>query len=470
MRTKITLILLVCILVGCTKNADIESVNIPSDPVTQTVLPKISKDISVLSADDAIKVANLFSHGKVLTKSETLKDVRNVVPIKDASDRTLMYAVNYDDGYAIVSATKNYHPVLAVVDHGTYAGEKTGTGQDVLMNEYMLATEAAMDGEISVDKSVWSEYEEVPFQYAPQTKVSDEYNDVVNQYTGEWYQAGYNIYRLNQKPENMPDDMYAEFCDYASYHDRPDHDYMQCSFIVEDATRIRHDILPMCITRWGQGEPYNAGLENTANPLGCATIATAQLMWYYRKPTSINWSNMPISLSLGQQNSTLTDFLAQLHDNLEISDGGSGYLSSVYELLIQAYGYNINQFNHNISMVENSLLNSKPVGMTGHDVYYINDEPVIGAGHMWVCDGFRSTKPQIDYYLYVIPVGENPICSLDMVHEGCVYDNVLTVTKHYHMNWGWSGNNNGYFINDDVSVRGYDFKEYRKNIYVDYDF
>jgi hypothetical protein len=39
------------------------------------------------------------------------------------------------------------------------------------------------------------------------------------------------------------------------------------------------------------------------------------------------------------------------------------------------------------------------------------------------------------------------------------------------MNWGgWSGNNNGYFISDDVSVRGYDFKEYRKNIYVDYDF
>lgn len=71
MRTKFTLILLVCILVGCAKNADIESVNLPSDPVTQTVLPKISKDISVLSADDAIKVANLFSHGKVLTKSET---------------------------------------------------------------------------------------------------------------------------------------------------------------------------------------------------------------------------------------------------------------------------------------------------------------------------------------------------------------------------------------------------------------
>lgn len=77
MRTKFTLILLVCVLVGCAKNADIESVNVPVEPAFQTVLPKISKDISTLSADDAIKVANLFSHGNVLTKSETLKDVRN---------------------------------------------------------------------------------------------------------------------------------------------------------------------------------------------------------------------------------------------------------------------------------------------------------------------------------------------------------------------------------------------------------
>lgn len=32
-----------------------------------------------------------------------MKDVRNVVPIKDASDRTLMYAVNYDDVILLVT-------------------------------------------------------------------------------------------------------------------------------------------------------------------------------------------------------------------------------------------------------------------------------------------------------------------------------------------------------------------------------
>ena len=60
MKPKLIFILLVCFLVGCAKNADIESVNVPVEPAFQTVLPKISKD------------------------------VRNVVPIMDASGRTLM--------------------------------------------------------------------------------------------------------------------------------------------------------------------------------------------------------------------------------------------------------------------------------------------------------------------------------------------------------------------------------------------
>ena len=382
--------------------------------------------------------------------------------------RTLMYAVNYDDGYAIVSATKNYHPVLAVVDHGTYTGEKTGTGQDVLMNEYMVATEAAMDGEISVDKSVWSEYEEVPFQFTPQTKVSDEYNDVVNQYTGEWYQAGYNIYRLNQKPENMPDDMYAEFCDYASYHDRPDHDYMQCSFIVEDASRIRYDVLPMCPTRWAQREPYNTDLENTSNPLGCATIAMAQLMRYYRKPSSIDWDDMPLEMLYYQGSTTLTSFLATLHDQLEITDNGTGALYKVYEVLEENYGYNV-LYLHSENMIVNSLLDYKPVYMYGWDPDYVYNGQR-GVGHAWVCDGYRRTKPQIDYYLYVIPINDNPISSLEIAYENYVYDAIPTITEYFHMNWGWGGSHNGYFVNDDVSVLSYDFYENRKEIFVDYEF
>lgn len=338
MKAKFFFLLLVCILVGCAKNADIESVNLLVEPASQTVLPKISKDISNLSADDAIKVANLFSHGSVLTKSENLKEVKSVVPIKDASERTLMYAVNYDDGYAVVSATKKYHPVLATVDHGTYTGEKTGTGQDVLMNEYMVATEAAIDGEITIEGNPWSVYEEVPFEMPVRTKVSDEYYDVVNQYTSEWYNAGYNIYYLNQQPENMPDDMYAEFCDYASYHDRPDHDYMQCSFIVENTDDFRFQRGPYIDTFWGQRGAYNDGLNGDL-PLGCTTIAIAQIMKSICHPSTIDWAAMPNVLEYYQTNITLTDFLAQLRGDIGVDNNGGATITEVKTAICSQYGY-----------------------------------------------------------------------------------------------------------------------------------
>ena len=460
MRTKITLILLVCVLVGCAKNADIESVNVPVESAFQTVLPKISKDISTLSADDAIKVANLFSHGSVLTKSETLKDVRNVVPIKDASDRTLMYAVNYDDGYTIVSATKNYHPVLAVVDHGTYTGEKTGTGQDVLMNEYMLATEAAMDGEITIEGNPWSAYEEVRFVKPAQTRVSEEYYDVVDRYSSEWYNAGYNIYRLNQKPENMPDDMYQQFCEYAEAYDRPDHDYMSCSFIVENERRIRYNIYPMCTTSWGQSNPYNLGLSDTSLPLGCTTIAAAQIMRYMKSPSTINWDAMPLSLSYNQINTTLTTFLAQLRSRIGVDDDGGATISQVYNALTNYYNYDLTFVNtHNISLVESSLLSYKPVYMRGVD-------SAQGVGHAWVCDGYRETMPQVEYYLYVIPDWEYEITQLHLLETGVVYDYNMNVLKYYHMNWGWNGSYNGYFFDSSISTAVGNFAVTRRELII----
>ena len=100
--------------------------------------------------------------------------------------------------------------------------------------------------------------------------------------------AGYNVYRLNQKPENMPDDLYSEFCDYARDYDRLDHDYMQCSFIVENNVpyMVRYETLLQ--TSWGQNLGYNASVPNGLN-LGCSTIAIGQIMKYLEHPDFVNW-------------------------------------------------------------------------------------------------------------------------------------------------------------------------------------
>ncbi len=374
-----------------------------------------------------------------------------------------MYVVNYDDGYAIVSATKNYHPVLAVVDHGTYTGEKTGTGQDVLMNEYMVATEAAMDGEISVDKSVWSEYEEVPFEIPAQTKVSDEYNDVVNQYTGEWYQAGYNIYRLNQKPENMPDDMYAEFCDYARDYDRPDHDYMQCSFIVENTDDFRYQSGPYINTAWGQENAYNDGLDANL-PLGCTTVAIAQIMKSIGHPSTIDWYAMPNVLGYYETNTTLTNFLAQLRGHIGVDDNGGATITEVKTAICSQYGYrpefdfNTSIVSHNSSSVRVSLANGYSVFMGGQDSRG-------GDGHAWACDGYYSLTPQTEYYLYVIPM-RSEITYLEMIDSRIVYPELVQVYNYYHMNMGWYGIDNGWYYEDNVSTSQGNYKNDRSDLII----
>lgn len=90
---------------------------------------KISKDVEILSKEDAMSVAAIFADAN-LTRSGS-RQVRNVVAINDETGNPLMYAVNFDEGYILVSATRKYFPVLAEVESGNFDTETTGTGADL---------------------------------------------------------------------------------------------------------------------------------------------------------------------------------------------------------------------------------------------------------------------------------------------------------------------------------------------------
>ena len=56
---------------------------------------KISKDVEILSKEDAMSVAAIFADAN-LTRSGS-RQVRNVVAINDETGNPLMYAVNFDE-------------------------------------------------------------------------------------------------------------------------------------------------------------------------------------------------------------------------------------------------------------------------------------------------------------------------------------------------------------------------------------
>lgn len=94
----------------------------------------ISKETVDISEDDAITIA-ILQYKKMKTKSYC--SITSVVPFKDNSGNTLLYAVNCDEGCILISATKKYYPILAIIEDGTIIDGHTNTGADVFIQNYL---------------------------------------------------------------------------------------------------------------------------------------------------------------------------------------------------------------------------------------------------------------------------------------------------------------------------------------------
>jgi hypothetical protein len=76
--------------------------------------------------------------------------------------------------------------------------------------------------------------------------------------------------------------------------------------------------------------------------------------------------------------------------------------------------------------------------------YHISD--TLNVGHAWVCDGMRTyTDPYKEYTLYVVMKYWDD--TIEFVEEASVvYNSVALAPTTYHMNWGWEGLSNGWFL------------------------
>lgn len=438
-----------------------ENLNEGSDCVVteKYVMPKISADIVDLTENDAVAVANIFSKSMAETKSSygTLP-VKDVVTIKGGDGEPVIYAVNYLDGYILVSATKKYHPILAEVEHGSFS-LNAGTGQDVLLRDYINDIECAKKNINSeLEKKAWCIYEEPVRLNSVKTKVAkDDYYDMLDPYLLEWYRDGRKVYYMRNKPENMPEDLYELFCTIArdDMPEIPGYSYLDCAIITEKEYDYRSNYGPFLQTQWGQRSPFNSSLGNVDQPLGCVTIATGQIMRFHEYPTSYAWNSMPSTTS----NTTLSNFLKKLHDDLKVSDAGGASISDA-ERVFKRYGYNCKKINHKVSEVNGSLIKKNPVYMRG-----IHQET--NEGHAWVCDGSKSFQPRTEYRMYELLFSNNKPYMMDEFAQEIIYGDIYTM---YHMNWGWEGLNDGYFYDNHIKVplngTHYNFSSSRQDLII----
>lgn len=143
---KLLVILLLSVIVACEPEPEKESPSLgPTQPPHRKEMVrnplidlKISPNNEKISSEEAInvaKIANIMSAAK--TKS-AVKEVDNVVTISNEKGEPLIYAVNYSGnrGYSLISATKDYYPILANVDKGVFNEDINERGVSVLLDEY----------------------------------------------------------------------------------------------------------------------------------------------------------------------------------------------------------------------------------------------------------------------------------------------------------------------------------------------
>lgn len=451
---KMLLFISLIVVVSCSKeSADLEFEQQSAVKYDITSL-KINPESSAITSDEAINVVKLADMmGKASTKS-ALKQIEDVVTLSDENGAPLIYAVNYTDnqGYKLVSAIKDYYPILAMVDRGTFNDEVHKTGASVLLDEYInsIGNADKLPSEVRQGfRKLWQQFEKRDKEIPVSTKLNEFDTFIVN--TLQSWNNDENVhdfYTLQEAESRLPASLYSTFCSYAQGVGHPDYDYMTYSYVVESIDRQEVDEDDYLLeTQWHQEYPYNTSMEYLGlgqyQYPGCNAIALAQIMKYHQWPNTYPWSNMPNSMiTLGEQ-TTLPDFIKDIAEEIKLDNYPINYSTpdKCLTALVNEYGYYGTKSSHNRQSVITSINRNRPVYMCGF--------PTTGDGHTWVCDGFEVDRRQMIYKLYVIATSH----ILEYVLACDPYQGeILSEGYFFHMNWGQRLSSNGWYLEGPLAV------------------
>ena len=223
-------------------------------------------------------------------------------------------------------------------------------------------------------------------------------------------------------------------------------------------------VAPLMSSTWDQMEPYWNQCPSYGGSTcltGCIATAMAQVMYYWKYPatlpaiasyktytrkftvpalpgTTLDWDNMiddysgTYTTAQATAVATLMRYCGQAaemdYDNY--NNGGSGATCEDQLSGMKLFGYNsgaTDLMRDDYSDTEwNAMLQADLEA--GRPILYAGDDSSQG-GHAFVIDGYRTSDSK------------------------------------YHLNWGWSGDGNGYFAISALNVDGYKFNYYQEMLY-----
>lgn len=421
--------------------------------------PPITKQLSASQAQDVAKSFSATRFG--VTPSMASRSSQTIETISDTDGTPLAYIVNTDGaGWAIVSATTDYYPILAYSDSSDKTFSLSDVPADHPLNLWLDELTHAIRQSESLDSVTassiayeWMDYLPQPAVTVPTLPGGNSEKAVacrnrLKQLNDTYYKDGWSFTTLS----SAPSDVRPYVTPLADSYDSP-YEYTIVGVRKNYSENIY--VSPMITTAWGQGEGYNDLCPN-GSPAGCVSVAMGQIMKFYRYPNNFDWDNMP--------NNTGTLAIQELLYNIGTTIGmeytptgsSANYQQAIYGF--RTYGYKAEPKSHNSEEVTQELLNNKPVYMRGY-----NEQK--RTGHAWVCDGVRREVYDMEYYVeYINSVNEYTNYGETLIANPHVYASVSTGTK-FHMNWGAGGKYNDWYISIS-SVTETDYSLDRMNIYV----
>ena len=393
MRKLLFLLALSLVMIAC-NNEDFELPSLQSEEkeISYVVTPEeaVNRLQMFLSKKGTRSSLNNFTI-KTLRQSDFITITRSV----DAdADNPAVYLIDIPDGgCAVMGADKRLEPIYAITD------------------ETKLTPE-----DFTTTRSESDENEDI------QTFVMGLINDAIEEDITNEIISQVNSDVLNPEPSDLG--------------------------IWTDTTVICK-VIPLLNTKWHQGSPFNDKFPICNNgyhkDAGCGVIATAQVVYYNRRPNfyqNINFNWNLISLYEYPSNPTNSAKTAVANFIYAIADGVNADLSNDntttnttstdIKNFFKVSGYQNAHFtSYSLPDITPMLSYSKPVITCGWN-------SIGNVGHAWVIDGCNIYK--VDHWvrnnIYPAP------------SEGNEYIEYIEYTDNYnllHCNYGWGGACDGYY-------------------------
>lgn len=401
-------------------------------------------EVTLSEIDNIIKI-----HGH--NKSRSCQT--SVSPIQDADGNTTMYIINYgiNDGWQIISASKNATPILAYAENGYFDTSKLSELPLPLKNWIENASNLIKDSyeldQDSIDKvrSIWRQYEisrkvsrielidynsEDILKYISQ----DEYNrlmQIVSDSIDSWQKQGYRITICDKDYMEEHLDVFdgAIGSMFAPYTDAV---YSLTFRIDKSWTEVYTKQLIKTI--WEQGKGYNQSFPSYKGLphiyVGCGNLAMGQLMKYYEHPDYYDWSIMPLDNCSKATSDMLLDIAKYSSD---IDNGDASVNIHDARETMKGFGYLTSKIIHY----------SK--GGELPSIAYIRADFDSG-GHAWLTGGSASVEiwEECTHYFFRERLKMDTFNASD-------YKRIVSFAHSTYMVWGSDPNYNGFYSNNAIT-------------------